>query len=115
MIDARDLQTVVEHASTAAQEFLRQPNNSSKKFCDTTEPSDANARIPALARFVYNLTGATIQNLKKLPAPNYASWLFMVSHSHISIYLDQRQMIAWYEQLGMPVDIQQIRSIVHEL
>ena len=115
MIQAPNLDTISQQAHADAKAFLTQPEVSSKKFCDISLAADEKARIPSLALFVANLTGATIQNFKTLPAPNYGSWLFASSDDNASIYLDQRQMQAWFQQTGMPLDIQQIRSILHEL
>ena len=114
MINPETLQQISQQALEDFQVFLKQPNNSSKSFCETSIEADR-SRIPSLALFIVNLTGATIQNFRSLPAPNYGSWLFTTSAGNSSIYLDQRQMTVWHQETGMPLDIQQLRSIVHEL
>ncbi len=115
MISETNLSHVIQHVRNDVPQFLAQPNNSSKRFCDPQDETEERARMPALARFVFDLTGATIQNFQQLPAKNYASWLFAASIGQTSIYLDERQMISWHQQTKVPVRSQQIRSIVHEL
>ena len=115
MISEADFNQVMQHVRLEAQEFLRQPNNSSKKFCDPQQGTDERAKLPALARFVFDLTGATIQSFNALPAREYASWLFAISDVTTAIYLDEGQMHNWHQRTGMPVEVQKVRSIVHEV
>ncbi len=113
MISLHALQVIAAQALSDAKSFLTE-YTTSRRFCSPQNDAEHNARIPDLKRFVYDLTGATIHNYK-LPYPNYASWLFAVNVGNTAIYLDQQQMISWMEQTGMPCDVQQIRSIIHEL
>lgn len=115
MIDPTQRNLIANQAHEDAIAFLSQPNVNSKRFCDPQTQAEEHARLPALSLFVTNLTGATVVPFKKLPHPNFASWLFSVSESDMAIYLDQRQMLVWQQQTGSDVQTQQIRSILHEL
>ncbi|HEY0552240.1 MAG TPA: hypothetical protein VGF13_21750 [Verrucomicrobiae bacterium] len=115
MIDPADRTRIVQQAYEDAVAFLSQPNVNSKRFCDPQTKAEEHARLPALNLFVANLTGATVVPFKKLPHPNFASWLFSVAPENMAIYLDQRQMVVWQQQTGATVQTQQIRSIAHEL
>ena len=126
MIDSKRLTTIATEAQALAQYFYSSIRNylpeellQDRDLPDIAQLDDPTkfsqrAMVSAISDFVEDVSGALVTNVVSLHCPEFASWL-VGEPNGFSIALSERQIVAWLQQNGMPNDLQQIRTTLHEL
>jgi hypothetical protein len=117
MVRALKLQEVAKLVHRDFRRLRRLPRfRSSSEFFKRTDSWRDNARVTLLAEFL-QLNGCQLYILEdfKLPGRDFASWLFTLSGDTMRIVVDQKRLRQWARVSRLPLDVQKVRSILHEL